>query len=148
MNPLCVVPVRLPESWGGFATNLGVLQFDGESLVIEFQTKDAMFEVRLSDIQRVTLPLPALTAFAWKPGWLGGVLDLSVASLELTRAIPGCDQGCIRLKVDRKDRAAAENLANEVHLALANRVINRIGADNGGASGVCPPRPDSAKPTP
>jgi hypothetical protein len=126
VSALCVVPVELPESWGGFATNRGVVRFDGASLVIEFQTKDGMFEVWQSDIQRVTVPLPALTSFTWKSGWFGGRFDLAVASLELTRGLPGGDQGGVRLKVRRKDRPAAEQLADEVHLALANRVLDRI----------------------
>jgi hypothetical protein len=127
---------------------LGVLRFDGENLVLEFQTKDGMFEMLLSDIRRVTLPLPALTAFTWKPGWLGGAFDLSVATLELTRDLPGSDQGCVHLKVKRKDRPAAEHLANEVELAQANRVLHRIAAKHtrsgeAGATG-CTADTDSA----
>jgi len=117
-----------------------VLRFDGENLVIEFQTKDGMFEVLLSDIRRVTLPLPTLTAFGWRPRWFGGAFDLSVASLELTRNLPGSDQGCVQLKVKRKDRAAAEHLANEVQLALANRVLRRIETGNTEAADLGPER--------
>jgi hypothetical protein len=124
-----------------------VLRFDGESLVIEFQTRDGMFEVLLSDIRRVTLPLPALTAFTWKPGWFGGALDLSVASLDLTRDLPGSEPGGVHLRVRRKDRAAAEHLANEVQLALANRVLDRLEAHTTGLNETSPARP-AAGPAP
>ncbi|HOB97946.1 MAG TPA: hypothetical protein PKM43_04260 [Verrucomicrobiota bacterium] len=40
------------------------------------------------------------------------------------------------------------SLANDVRLALANRVTNRIGANSAGASGLGPPRPDCGNPTP
>jgi len=40
------------------------------------------------------------------------------------------------------------SLANAAHLALANRVINRIGANNAGASELGSSRPDSGNPTP
>lgn len=126
MSALCVVPVTLPESWGGFATNRGLLRLDGDNLVIEFQTKDGMFEVPLSDIRQVTLPLGALATFAWKPGWFGGAFLLTAAGLGLMRDLPGGDQGRLRLKVKRADRAAAEQLATEVHLAMANRELARI----------------------
>jgi len=49
---LCTVPVTLPESRGGFAADLGALRFDGQSLVIEFQTKDR--PVRRSSTPRAT----------------------------------------------------------------------------------------------
>jgi len=134
VSTLCVVPVTLPESWGGFATNRGVVRFDGHRIEIEYQTKDGMFEMALSDIRRVDLPLPAIAAFAWASGWLGGTFDLNVTSLELTRDLPGGDQGRIRLKVARRDRPAAEQLAAEVELAMANRVLERIDADAGTSS--------------
>jgi hypothetical protein len=148
VSALCVVPITLPESWGGFATNLGVLRFDGETLVVEFQTKDGMFEVLRSDIRRVTLPLQDLTGLAWKAGCFGGTFAISVASLELMKDVPGGDQGRLSLKVRRQDRAAAEQLANEVQLTLASRVAYRIESKESWRAEAGSGRPPSGRSTP
>lgn len=126
MSLVLSTPVTLPDSWGGFATNRGVLRFDGHTLTIEFETKDGVFEALRSGVQKVTVPLAALDSLVCKPGWFGAALELTATSMDWLEKLPGSSQGRVCLKVIRKDRAAAARLADEVGLAMAGRFAQQF----------------------
>ena len=121
LNPS--VPVTLEYSWGGFASNSGLLRLEGSTLVLEFETKDGVLEVLKSGVKRVALPLTEVDACRWKPGWFGGKIELSVRSMSALEGIAGASQGRVKLGVSRKDRDKAFGLVANVELALAHRVV-------------------------
>lgn len=125
MSETISTPVTLPTSWGGLASSLGVLRFDGQYLHLEFETKDGVLEVLRSGVQKVVLPLSALESLVWKAGWFGGVLELTTDSLALLETVPGSAQGRVRLKIDRQDRPSAARLADAVQLAQAYALAHR-----------------------
>lgn len=120
-------PVTLAETWGGFATNRGVLCFDGSRLALEFETTDGVIEVLRSDIQRFEVVVEKIESLEWCPGWWGGQLELVTPGLATLQGVPGNAQGRVTLSVARRDRAAAQRLATEVQLALADRVLRQPG---------------------
>ena len=121
LNPS--VPVTLEYSWGGFASNSGLLRLDGNALVLEFETKDGVLEVLKSGVQRVAVPLTEVDACRWKPGWFGGKIELSVRSMSLLNGIAGAAQGSVMFGVSRKNRDKACGFVANVELALAHRVV-------------------------
>ena len=52
LNPS--VPIKLDKSWGGLASNSGLLRLEGDALVLEFETKDDVFRVLKSGVKRLT----------------------------------------------------------------------------------------------
>jgi len=113
--------VRLEDTWAGLAQNAGLLRLDGETLVLEFETK-AVDLMNLGATQH-RLPLAEVETCQWKPGWLGGKIQIATRSLGTLSGIPGAAQGQVTLKVSRKDRAAALGLVASVELVLAHRVV-------------------------
>jgi hypothetical protein len=117
------VPIVLDDSWGGLATNKGVLRLEADGLIVEFETRDAVFERVASDPQRVAIPFAQVVGLEWRPGWFSNSLELNVATLDALRNLPGSSQGRVRFNVARRDRVAAQHLAVEVQLALARQTI-------------------------
>jgi hypothetical protein len=120
-NP--AVPVRMEDSWAGLASNLGLLRLEGESLLLEFETKDEVLQVLKSEVKRIAVPLTAVEACRWKPGWFRGQIELSVHGLDTLAGVPGATQGRVTLHVARKDRPKAFGVVANVELALARRVV-------------------------
>ena len=121
LNPS--VPVTMENSWGGLANNSGLLRFEGDALVLEFETKDGVLEVLKSGVKRVAVPLAELEACRWNRGWFGGKIELSVRSMNTLEGVAGAAQGCLTLGVSRKDRDKAFGLVANVEMALAHRVV-------------------------
>jgi hypothetical protein len=117
------VPVTLDHSWGGLASNSGLLRLEGDTLVLEFETKDGVLEVLKSGVKRYDLPLKEVEACQWHRGWFGGGIELSVRSMDALEGIAGAAQGRVTFGVVRKDRDRAFGLVASVDLALAHRVV-------------------------
>jgi len=117
------VPVTLESSWAGLASNSGLLRLEGDTLVLEFETKDDVLQMLKSGVKRAAVPLTEVDACRWKPGWFGGKIELSVRSMSALSGIAGASQGRVVLGVSRKDRDRAFGLVANVELALAHRVV-------------------------
>ena len=117
------VPVELAQTWAGLAENSGLLRLDDDALVLEFESKDGVLELLRSGVQQLRVPLKELEALHWRPGWLGGKLELAVRSMSVIDGIPGAAQGVVTFKIARKHRDRAVGLAANVELALAHRVV-------------------------
>jgi hypothetical protein len=124
LNPS--VAVTLENSWAGLASNTGLLRLEGDSLVLEFETKDGVLQLLKSGVKRIALPLTEVEACQWKPGWFGGKIELSVRSLAALDGIAGAAQGRVTLGVSRKDRDKAFGLVASVELALAHRIVRAM----------------------
>lgn len=121
--PCQSVPVKLESTWAGLAENAGLLRLEGDSLMLEFETKDGVLEVLRSGPQHHRIPLSEIEACRWKRGWFGGELEVATRNLGVLGGIPGAAQGRIVLQVSRRDRDAAFALASSVELILAHEVL-------------------------
>lgn len=117
------VPVTMEDSWAGLASNSGLLRFEGDVLVLEFETKVGVLEVLKSGVKRVAVPLTEVEACRWNRGWFGGKIGLSVRSMSSLNGIAGASQGSVLLRVSRKDRSKAFGFVANLELALAHRVV-------------------------
>ena len=121
LNPS--VPVTLEHSWGGLASNSGLLRLESNTLVLEFETKDEVLQMLKSGVKRVAVPLTEVEACRWMPGWFGGKIELSVHSMTSLEGIAGASRGSVMLRVSRKDRDKAFGFVANVELASAHRVV-------------------------
>lgn len=121
LNPS--VPVTLDYSWGGFASNTGLLRLENDTLVLECETKDGILEVLRSGVKSFRLSLKEVEGFKWQPGWMGGKIEINMSNMAALEGIAGATQGRVIFKVARKDRDRALGFASSVELALAHRVV-------------------------
>ena len=121
LNPS--VPVTLDSSWVGLASNSGLLCLEGDTLVLEFETKDGVLEVLKSGVKRFAVPLTEVEACRWHRGWFGGRIELSVRRMNVLDGIAGAGQGRVTLGVSRRDRDRAFGLVTNVELAMAHRIV-------------------------
>jgi len=121
LNPS--VPVTLDSSWGGLASNSGLLRLEGDTLVLEFETKDDVLKVLKSGVKRFAVPLTEVEACRWHRGWFGGKIELSVRRMNVLDGIAGAGQGRVTLGVSRNDRDRAFGLVTNVELAMAHRMV-------------------------
>lgn len=120
------VPVKLEDSLGGFAENAGLLRLDGETLVLEFDSRLGGLDFLKSEVKRFAIALAELESCRWKPGWLGGTIELGLRSMARLGEIPGAAQGEVKLTVARRHRDRALGLVSSVELALAHRVLREV----------------------
>jgi hypothetical protein len=121
LNPS--VPVTLESSWGGLASNTGLLRLEGDTLVLEFETRDGVLDMLASGVKRYDLRLTDLEACQWHRGWFRGKIEISVRSMSVLEGIAGAAQGRVKFGVARKDRDRAFGLVATIELALAHRVV-------------------------
>jgi hypothetical protein len=108
------------EQLGGLVKCEGLLRDEGEHVVLEFQSKDAVAGMLKSGVRELRVPISDLAAVSLHKGWLGmgltGVtIELQAHRLETLQDVPGMSQGAVRLNVARKDRAAAERFVEELY---------------------------------
>lgn len=107
------VPISVPHLWGGLAEGHGVLRFDGEELLVEFDMRDSTFKLRVGS-HHAALPLGDVLAMTFLPGWWSHSLKLQASRFQALARLPGCDRGQLVFSIGRADRRFAEKIAAAV----------------------------------
>jgi len=112
------VPVCLGYPYGGLAEYHGMFRDEGDHLVLEYQSKDAVIGVLKSDIREVRIPRDLLASLTFRKSWLGLKMELVVQTtrMEPVADVPGMTPGRLVLRVARTDWAAAEKLVADFRL--------------------------------
>jgi hypothetical protein len=116
------------EAWGGFGDLHGVLQFDGESVVLRFQTADAFIGLVRSEAKRLVFPLGEVGEVRYQAGWfwLMPAIELSLSDFEALAQLPIKNEGRLRLRVRFADRRQAARLVDSLAQAAANHRFRRL----------------------
>lgn len=120
------VPVKLADSWGGLASNHGILRIEESALILEFQTKDDLFDLIKSEPQRVRIPMVEIENCQFQAGWFSASIEIDVHRIEIFREVPGAQPGRLSLSVARRDRPRASALVDAANMALAREVVRAI----------------------
>lgn len=125
---------RLPihaETHAGFGEVGGMLSFDGQDLVVEFQTRDSLLGLLKGKPQTLRVPLHAidevLTGRGWF--WLLPWFEIALNDFRLLTELPGAEAGRWRARVRFKDRLALQRFASAVSFARAQALHARLTAD-------------------
>lgn len=127
------VPFRC-DAFAGFGETHGVLRFDGRSLRLDWQTKDAVFGVVKSGAQQLELPLSALDKLRCGAGfcWLAPWLEIALNDFALATRLPGHQEGpSVRLRVRFADRKLLRRFVDAVNHATARQVHAALDAELG-----------------
>ena len=104
------VPCSYHDPDAAFTETEGLVHLEGFEVVLEFQTKDAVFGVFKGDVTEVRVPLDALSSVRFKRGILGAELALQGRDMKALGSVPTAKVGRVRLKFKRVNRDAAEEL--------------------------------------
>jgi hypothetical protein len=110
------IPIKLSDSFEGFAESKGLLLLKNGAIIIQFQTKDAILGMVKSDLKNVDIPLENLIEISYKKSIFGNKLILLVDNLSFVELLPSSDSNEIVLSIARKDIDTAIDLVRALKL--------------------------------
>ncbi len=110
------IPIKLNDSFEGFAESKGLLLLKNGAVIIQFQTKDAILGMVKSDLKNVDIPLENLIEISYKKSIFGNKLILLVDNLSFVELLPSSDSNEIVLSIARKDIDTAIDLVRALKL--------------------------------
>jgi hypothetical protein len=132
------VPVKC-ETHGGFGEMQGMLLFDGQRLLLQYQTADSVLGVLRSNPRQVEFALDSLMDARYGAGffWLAPNIQLRLSDFNALAQLPSADGGRLQLSVRWADRRDAKrlieglsSLLSERRYAMLNEQITRMASSH------------------
>ena len=114
------------EVYDGLAETEGMARLEGDQLVLEFRTRDAILGVVSSELKEIEIALDGLASAEYKQRWWGTKLLLRGRQLKFLDPVPGSKAGEVALSIARKDREQAEQFALAVQIRITEQGIRRM----------------------
>ena len=124
------LPFYDDELSSGFMKMEGILRVESGKLTFEFQKKDGILEAIKSSIQTAEIDLADIDLIEYKKKLFGARLILHAKRAVVFQDIPGEDLTTRTLKIKKKHREIAANLASNVNLILSERKLKELSEDN------------------
>ncbi len=113
------VPFKTTDTYEGLAETKGLLRFENNQIILQFQTQDAVFGLMKSDVKDVQIPLEALESVEFITRWWGSKIAIHVNRLDLVQRIPGQSSNEIILKITRANKGLAGDISRKIRLSLS-----------------------------
>lgn len=123
------IPFRITNIDHGIREADGLLRLEDEKLVLEYQLKDSIMGVFKSDVEIMRIPIEKLSDASLKKRLFTTKLMLQASSMTFFDEVPGSNHGRLELKIKRRDRKAAENLASRITLLLSEARLRNLDTD-------------------
>ncbi len=120
------VPVQLLDAYAGMAECYGALRVTGEGLILEFQERDGFPHVFKGGVKETVIPWSEVVDLKLKKGWFATRLLLTVRSIKWLAGVPGANGCQVRMKVERRNRLLARQVAFAVNLRLCERELRLV----------------------
>ena len=114
---------------GGFMTMDGILRIEKGEIHIEYQKKDAIVELVKSNVKSISIDLNDIDLIEYKKNLFGARLIFHAKRATVFEDFPGSDLLVRTLKVKRKHRDIAANLASNVNLYLSELKLKELDGD-------------------
>lgn len=130
------------ETHGGLGQMQGILSFDGQRVVLQYQTADSMLGLLKTDAREIVISLETLVDVRYSSGfcWLFPKVQLRVSDFNSIASLPAVDGGRVTLRVRFSDRQDAQRLVSSVDALASERRFARLNAEINMLSGVDPRR--------
>ena len=102
----------------GLGAAEGLIKFDGDSLRLDFEVKDALVGWIKSGVKEAAIPLNEIDSIELKEGWFGTSIVIRTSSLKSTQGIPNSRRGEVRLSIAGSHLAEARSLIEDVWDAI------------------------------
>jgi len=130
MGSLLRLPIHA-ETHAGFGEVGGMLSFDGQDLLVEFQTRDSLLGLLKGRPQTLRVPLHTIDDVRTGRGWFWLLpwFEIALNDFKLLTELPGAEAGRWRARVRFNDRLALQRFASAVSFARAQALHVRLTAD-------------------
>ena len=127
LDPMYRVPVRLTPAttdyMRGVSDIVGMLTYEHGVLRLECRPESY---ITRGDITTVEFKLEDLFELLFTQNWMGGRIGIKPRRMTQLDGIPGEHTDALVLRVKRKDRHAAANLASKVNLDLSEWRLGQL----------------------
>ena len=123
------IPVKFPEIYEGFADAEGVLRISSEALTLEYQVKDNLLGVVKSGVSTAVIPFDHIDEVDFRSNFLWTRPNIRVDSLQIVGDVPGTKQGKIILKIPRRYKREAAEMAHEASIRSSQSKLDRLEGD-------------------
>lgn len=123
------IPVKFPEIYEGLADAEGVLRMSSEALTLEYQVKDNLLGVVKSGVNTAVIPFDHIDEVDFRSNFLWTRLNIRVDSLQIVGDIPGAKQGKVILKIPRRYKRGAAEIAHEASIRSSQSKLDKLEGD-------------------
>lgn len=123
------IPVRFPEIYQGLADAEGVLRISSEALTLEYRVKDNLIGVVKSGVSTAVIPFDHIDEVDFRSNFLRTSLNIRVNSIQIVGDVPGAKQGKIILKIPRRYKKEAAEIAHEASIRSSQSKLDRLEGD-------------------
>ena len=119
------VPFSIDE-YEGFLQTRGIVRIEEEAVVLEFKKKEGVLGIPVSGITEKYIPISELHTVSFKKKFLGARLIIAGHKMSTFAEIPGCQHAEVILSITRQDREAAQDLASNLSLRIAEAELRQV----------------------
>ena len=123
------IPVKFPEIYEGLADAEGVLRISPDALTLEYQVKDNLLGVVKSGVNTVVIPFDNIDEVDFRSNFFWTRLNIRVDSLQIVGDVPAVKQGRVRLKIPRRYKREAAEIAHEASIRSSQSKLDRLEGD-------------------
>ena len=123
------IPVKFPEIYEGFADAEGVLRISSEALTLEYQVKDNLIGVVKSGVRTAVIPFERIDEVDFRSNFFRTAINIRVSSMQVVEDVPGAKQGRVRLKIPRRYKREAAEIAHEASIRSSQSKLDRLEGD-------------------
>lgn len=117
------------DAYSGLAKVQGILRAEKDRLILEYQVKDNLFGVIKSNPKKLNIPYEELAEVNYKLNWFVSRFRLHVNSMKVLGEFPVGKEGVISLRITRKQKQTAKELASYINLRLSEIRLDQLGED-------------------
>lgn len=113
------IPFSIEGVNSGFTAVYGLAKIEGQSIILEFQSSDAIIGVVKSGLKTVTLPFSAIRKMEFKKGWFTTKITIQTKSMADLKDVPGAKSGSVELSIKKAHRKEAVELNSHFQLEFS-----------------------------
>ncbi len=119
------ITFKLPGEQTGIKETKGVAHFLDDLLILEFETRDTIFDVIGTGVKELKLSTSELSKIELEKGWFSTSITVLTRSMKTIESLPNhCRKGAsFSLSIKKADREAAEKAITEINLQIAEARI-------------------------
>lgn len=120
------LPFKTDRAYHGFAEVDGMLHIERDHLLLEFEVKDVFLGALKSGPKQLKIAYADLSKMNYLRSIFKSQMEIKVKSLRILTKFPGAKEGSIILKIKRRFKTEADDIATYVNMRIAELGLERL----------------------